>query len=339
MSQIFIAWTGFMRRPESMQSHFNYELIFIPPIFTRKFLKPIDYINKSYHTLRLLFRKQPEAVWVQVAPTPLLYMAFLYKLFYRKTHIIADCHNSMFRPPWIRFPWAVYLLNCCQLVLAHNEKIIEKAINYGVKKEKLFILEDRPAEIGKEIVHNAEISAPLILLPCSFDSDEPIHVVFDAARMMHDINLVITGNTDRAKGRHDLRNAPDNVRFTGFLPKPEYNVLLHAADVVMGLTTRDDVQLSVANEAVGARKPMVISDTPLLRSLFDKGAVYVDSLDAAAIARGCIEAVNHKEQLIIEAQLLNKERNNRWLNQAQQLFSIIPELRRENLKQRGELSE
>lgn len=323
MKQLFIAWTTYIRRPESMKSHFQYELVFMRPFFTRKFLKPLNYLIHSVHTSLLLMHKRPKVLWVQIAPTPLLYLAALYKLFNRRAVVVADCHNSMYHPPWIIFPWAIALLNYCNIVLVHNDMMYKKALRFGIRKEKLFILETRPAQLGIEQQYEQGFKGATIVMPCSFDSDEPIETVFEAARLIPKINIIITGNTNRAIGKHSLIDAPNNVTLTGFLPKSKYDRLLHSVDAVMGLTTSGDVQLSAANEAVGAGKPMVLSNTPLLRRLFYKGAVYVDALNPNSIAAGCQEVIEQKEILAAQVQLLNNERCEKWLLQAKNIFTSI----------------
>src|SRR5690606_15699676 len=89
-----------------------------------------------------------------------------------------------------------------------------------------------------------EGSRPWVLLPCSFDTDEPIDVVAAAARLIPHIRIIITGNPVKYTGPQDLKRLPANVMLTGFLPKKDYNELLRSCDFVMGVTTRDDVQLS-----------------------------------------------------------------------------------------------
>ncbi|MDH8576211.1 hypothetical protein QIH29_27735, partial [Klebsiella pneumoniae] len=71
--------------------------------------------------------------------------------------------------------------------------------------------------------------------------------------------------------------APDNVIFTGYLTKKAYDDLFLSSSVILGLTTRDNVQLSVSNEALSADKPMVLSDTTTLRNLFGDAAIFVES--------------------------------------------------------------
>ena len=447
MKQLFVAWTPFIRRPESMQQFFGYRLHFIKTDFGKKRLKPFEYAVKAAQTLALLIRSKPDVLWVQVAPTILLYVAFLYKWLFRpKMTIIADCHNSMYRRPWIKMPGAVALLNRCDRVLVHNSKVLENALSLGVDGKKLSVLETKPADLlagaedppsdgpephfgqeeagtvaregrepatdemkigepgagmpdaeetatgqpeadesdageaaagepvpgdaesgepttgepdaeeqgapapgageaGREFSAQAaqagdaaaaavnpenspaaaaeagsgEDKRPWVLLPCSFDKDEPIDVIVAAARLIPHIRIVITGNPAKYSGPQDLNRLPENVELTGFLPKAEYDGLLRSCDLVMGVTTRDDVQLSVANEAVGAGKPMVISGSALQRELFYSGAVYVDPLDPRSIAEGCLTALERIDELKAGVARLRRERNERWLRQANAL--------------------
>lgn len=324
MKQVFVAW-NFMRRPESMQPHFGYELVVFSLASKRRFLRPLEYLIKGWQTLILFFRQRPQAIWIQIAPTPLLYITHFYKaLFNRQVSIIADCHNSMFHAPWITFPGALTLLNRCNTVLVHNEWMKDQAIKLGVESDRLHILETRPAQLDPQTIEVKDpFPHPWILFPCSFDADEPIDVVLAAARLIPDVTFAVTGNTARAKGRHDLSNIPPNVKLLGFLPKSEFNGLLFGTDAVLGLTTLEGIQLSVANEAVGTGKPMVISNTDLLKKLFYKGAVYVDTLKAESIAQGCQAALSRKPEFTEEVFQLKEERNKRWLGQANKVDAVL----------------
>lgn len=324
MKQLFVAWT-FMRRPESMQPHFGYDVSFLSFAFPNRYLRPLEYLLKGWKTLVLLLRERPQVVWIQVAPTPLLYAVQLYKtLFNRRLTIIADCHNSMFRAPWIRFPGALALLNLCDLVLVHNTWVYERATAIGVTAVRLHILETKPATLDCQVIQEqVTFPKPWILLPCSFNADEPIDVVLSTARLIPEITFVVTGNTARAKGLHDLSNIPSNIKLVGFLPKTEFDMLLCATDAILGLTILDGVQLSVANEAVGTIKPMVLSNTELLKELFYKGAVYVDPLNPQSIAQGCKEVISRKIELTEEVSQLKIERNKRWLGQADKVDKIL----------------
>lgn len=321
MKQLFIAWVPFQRRSISMKSYFGYDLEFLSLSFKNRILRPLEYIIKTWKTLHLFLQLQPKTIWVQLPPTPILHLACFYKTFFKhQLRIIADCHNSTFRPPWIKFPGTITLLNLCDLILIHNDSVKDQAIANGVNSEHLYVLEDPPVLIEDTTAQNQELFYhPWILCPCSFNNDEPIQAIFDAARLAPEITFVLTGKVSRAKGIHDLSNIPLNIKLLGFLPTIEFDRLLYDTDIVLGLTKLDGIQLSVANEAVGFGKPMVLANTQVLHKLFYKGAIYVDAIDPHSIAQGCREALLKKSQLAIEVKELSLERQQRWLSQACQL--------------------
>lgn len=328
MNQIYVAWTAFIRRPESMQKHFGYHLKFLPPPFKMYLLKPLGYLINSYKTFNLLLRTNPNVVWIQLAPPILLYVVFFYRLLFNRQFIlISDCHNSMFRRHWLSFPFAIKLLNLSDLVIVHNNKIRDKALNVGIGENALHVLETRPANISTKVISSFKLDQPLprpwIVMPCSFDNDEPIATTLEAARKIPNTSIIITGDTSRARRNHKIGTLPDNVVTTGFLSKSHYNSLLQEADAIMGLTLRDDIQLSVANEAVGIVKPMVISNSELLQSLFNKGAIFVNPKDAESIANGCTQVLQQKDRLIQGVHELRLERNSRWGLQAKHIENVI----------------
>lgn len=329
MKQLFVAWVPFQRRSVSMQAHFNYELKFIAISFKNRLLRPFEYVIKSAKTLTLLLTRRPQVVWCQLPPTVLLYVSYLYKaLLKRDAIIIADCHNATFRRPWISLPGIVRLLNGCSLVLVHSEQVALQAKALGINPALVCLLEDPPSVIERSPKAVAASDAanyphPWALCPCSFNRDEPIEALIEAARLAPKVTFVITGKPSRAKGIHDLSNLPSNVVLSGFLPLERFDELLLSADVVLGLTKLDGIQLSAAVEAVGAGTPMVLSDTPLLKKLFYKGAVYVDSDVAAAIAEGTQKAIDSHESLTQAVSDLRGERHSAWLAQTAPVAMLL----------------
>jgi hypothetical protein len=327
MKQLFIAWVPFQRRSVSMQRYFGYELTFLSFSFKNRRLRPVEYLYKSWRSLLLFLHQRPEVIWVQLPPTPLLHLAHLYKVLCdRQVKIIADCHNATFRPPWIGFPGGVELLNRCDLILVHNDWVKQQAMELGVTGEGLRVLEDPPVVVESGIPNQDIFPHPWILCPCSFNQDEPIQAVLDAARLAPEITFVLTGNSARAKGIHDLSNLPPNVKLVGFLPTAELDSLLRSTDAVLGLTKLEGIQLSAANEAVGAKKPMVISNTNVLKELFYKGAIYVDSSVPKSIAQGCQTALLQKETLTQDVGELQVERNQSWWERTQKIDKMINHL-------------
>ena len=200
---------------------------------------------------------------------------------------MVDAHNAVFAPPWSRLPGAVAAMNRCDLVLVHNAEARALAAAAGVAAGKLRVLEDPPPLLAPAPAP-AE-AAPYVLVPCSFRPDEPIPVLLAAARRLPEVGFRITGSRRRAAALGFVAAAPGNVTFTDYLPLEAFERLLGGAAVVLGLTSMEGVQLSVANEALGAERALVLSDTRILRAMFGEAALFAPNTPeglAAALARG-----------------------------------------------------
>lgn len=336
-NQLFIAWVSFQRRALSIQPYFNYDLRFIELSFSQRLLRPLEYLIKAWKTLFWLIQERPAVVWMQLPPTLVLHVFFFYKaIFDHNCMIVADCHNATFRKPWLTIPGFRLLLKYCDVVLVHNSAVEQQIRELKLSVSQLLVLEDPPAifddvssatsgEISgatsSEIL--GDLTEPWIICPCSFNKDEPIEAILAAARLVPDITFVLTGNRHRAAANHDISQLPENVKLPGFLPIETFDQLLCQANIVMGLTLLDGIQLSVANEAVGVGKPMVLANTTTLRRLFYKGAVYIDPQESASIAAGCREAIERQAELTQAVDELRAERQQVWLKQAEQVREIL----------------
>lgn len=316
----FIAWISFQRRILSMQNYFNYKIKFVSNGNFNKKFKIFDYLLKSFCSITYIIYNQPKILWVQLPPTPLINIVLLYKSLKKNVILVADCHNGLFEEKWMKH-LNIKLLNKYDIILVHNFRMESVALRAGLDPNKVEVLEDKPANKPQFIVSNSDlkISSPWVLMPCSFAEDEPLKFVFEAAKVIPEITIVISGNYRRSTNMHDLSNLPENVILTGYLSEVKFESLFTQANCIMGLTTKEDVQLSVANEAVGLEKPMILSDTRLLRDLFSLGAVYVKNFEPESIARGIKKALIDSEILTTEVKVLKKERNERWMSQAKKI--------------------
>ncbi len=324
--QLYIAWVPFQRRAVAMEAELGYELHHIGLSLKQRSLRPLEYVIKAWQTMVLLLRHRPEVLWIQMPPAPLLYLAFFYKqLFQQELTIIADCHNATFRRPWIQFPRVVSLLNRCQSIVVHNPDVEDQAIGLGMDASLLVVLRDRTLTIDAESASPEPVSygTPWVLVPCSFNSDEPIAELLQAARLAPEITFVLTGNVSRAQGRHCLDEVPQNLKLAGFVSESRFNALLAQADAIVGLTKLDGIQLSVANEALSYGQPMVLSNTKLLQSFFPKGAVYVDPLDPEAIALGCRRAIEFSAPLRQSVVELKRDVDAQWRQQAEPIRLLL----------------
>jgi glycosyltransferase involved in cell wall biosynthesis len=337
---LHIAWTRFQRRQDSMVPLTGFECVFLQrSTMPGRLATALDYaalVRRTWHVLRA---RRPAVLWVQLPPVVLLWVALAARrLLVPRMKVVADCHNAMFRPPWSRLPGGVRWLRHCDAVLVHNDAVLHAARAQGVPADRLRVLEDVPPRIrpGQGLEAGAlpaslptTLPRPWILLPGSFSADEPIAEVAQAARQMPTATFIITGRTERAaRHGHDLSSLPSNVVTPGYLDRTAFDALMRAADVVLGLTRDEGVQLSVCNEAIGFGKPMVVSDTRVLRSMFSAACELTHGHSPAALQDAIRRALAGRESLSERALQLAQARIDAW--QARQYADVVAllELRR-----------
>ena len=106
-------------------------------------------------------------------------------------------------------------------------------------------------------------------------------------------------------------DVPDNVRFTGYVPDPEYYGLMRASDAVLCLTTREHTMQRGACEALSMGVPIVTSDTDLLRTYFRMGTVHVRN-DREGIRRGVERMVADHDRFSQEIRTLQQLQRDEW---------------------------
>jgi glycosyltransferase involved in cell wall biosynthesis len=307
-----------------MAGVFGFQLVFLSARSAVRIFRPIQYIINAFKTVLLLLKRKPKVVWIQLPPVPLLTAVLMYRRYFDNgICIIADCHNPMFSPPWSRWPGMVRQLNKVDLVLVHNHLVTERACDIGISKAITHVLEDAPALIRASASSTLTYPRPSVLFLTAFARDEPIREIYAAAGLAPELHFVIAGDIRRASGRHRLYPHPPNVILSRYLSGSHLDASISDADVLLCLTKHPDEQLSTAAEAVGAGKAMVLSDTGLLRKMYDKGAIYVNTRDPASLAAGCRMAVADHRRLEEESSTLRSERWERWRTDAAQIHLAL----------------
>lgn len=133
-----------------------------------------------------------------------------------------------------------------------------------------------------------------VLLVGVLAPDEPVKDALDAARMVPDVEFLVTGDTHKLPAKV-VQEAPGNVRFLGFLRGEAFRRQLEDADVVLTLSTDVTAAMRAAYEAVYAQRPLVVSDSEERRRLFPY-AIHVEN-DSAAIAEGVRQASERLAEL------------------------------------------
>ena len=319
---LYLAWAAFQRRPVSMAPLAGFDCVFLPMAYKgRSHLRRAGhYLALAWRTWRVLRQRRPHTVWLQLPQLPLLWVLLLYR--WRvdpRVRLVADCHNAVFAPPWSRLPLTAAALARADLVLVHNDAVLQNALAMGLPVDRTRVLEDVPAARPPGQARPPVPAAfagrprPWVLFAGSYGRDEPVAEVLHAARLLDDGVLVVTGRrSNAARNGHDIQHPPDNVVLTDYLPLPEFDALMVHADVVLALTRQDGIQLSVCNEALGFGRPLVVADTPLLRRLFGSAAERVDVQQPADLVRGIRAALARQDELIQAGRALAARRCRQW---------------------------
>lgn len=319
MRQLYLSWIDYQRRPDSMRSAVGYELRFIPSPFHSRVLKPLGYLWQTAASAWALLRSRPDVVWFQLPPSFIVHLMWLARLLSGgRMLLIADCHNAALRAPWSTFPLTTALLNRMDLVLAHNREALDHARALGIAAERLQLLETRPAQLRSRAAarptEGLHKGSRRVLVPLSYSVDEPVDVVLAAASMLPDVTFLLTGHLVKAQAKGYVARATGNVRFTGQVDVDKYNDFLVSCDLVLGITALEGIQLSAANEAVGASKPLVLSDTAILREMFGAAALFAPN-DPSALARTITSALGQSDALAERSRELAAVRELRWIEQ------------------------
>jgi len=292
---LFIVWNPFQRRSETLANIFHLDPRYIHFAWEErgKILKVLSYIPKFFLTLGVLFKHKPRHLFIQIAPTPLLYTAALYKLF-SGCKIISDCHNTMiYDDHWIKWPLAKTLLRWSDMTLVHNSDVKEIADHLHIST---YILRDPLPliKVDEEITEVAGLSIldqSYVIIPCGVGADEPLQELFGAIRMVPDILFVMTWFKEKLPS--DLRTqSPENLLFTGFLPEKEFNALFSHATATLVLSNREGTQPSGAAEAISLGIPLIVSRLNTTQRLYKDAPIYVDN-NEASISDGVAKAIEN----------------------------------------------
>ena len=279
---------------------------------------PFKYVAQTFRTLRILFRERPAAVFVMTPPVTACFAVWIYARVTGAAFVI-DAHTGAFldrrwKPLLFVHKW---FSRAARTTIVTNEYMHSIVRTWGASAT---LVRDVPVCFAKPV--NQNLNGPCnMTLVCTFTPDEPIELFFKAAARLPDIRFHVTGNYRRADSRV-LAAKPDNVRLTGFLPDGEYVGLLLASDAVICLTTRDHTMQRGAYEAVYLSRPVITSNSDLLRRHFFKGSVHVDNTVDALVA-GVRRMQDNLARFRSEIEELRHERINEWNRVEDELRQII----------------
>lgn len=230
----------------------------------------LRYVRDAITTWRRLDALDPDAV-VAVSPpvfAPLVAWAWCRS---RGRRLVLDCHTGAFHSREWRWSLPIHrwLGRRAAVTLLHTERMEAEVRSWGATA--LLLPDDVPDPSQAEARPRGD--RPRVVVAGALDASEPVDAVIEAARLMPEVEVVLTGDPDRLDP--DLRRtAPANVTFTGWLAHPRFLGELLAADVVAAFSRDPQVMNRAAFEAVGMSRPLVLSDQPGLRDRLGEVALF-----------------------------------------------------------------
>ena len=270
-----------------------------------------------------MLKEKPKTVFVQNPSIVLCVFAAIVQQI-RKAPLIVDAHNMGIAFEH-RFRGVVFigqLLN--NLIIKHACLTIVTTRSFASiverQKGKAFVLPD-PFPVFDTYQKISFKGKYNILYVCTFALDEPYCEMIEAAGLMKDVCVHITG---RYKTENLPAYVPENVIFTGFLPDDQYINYLHSVDAVVDLTHRENCLVCGAYEAVSARRPLILSKKQCLMEYFSDAAVYTDNTPAD-IAACVYAALQNADKMIKQIDAVKQKREDDWHKKQKQLMQLINE--------------
>ncbi|MBI5451176.1 MAG: glycosyltransferase [Gammaproteobacteria bacterium] len=321
-NKLWVTWEK-QQRNRSMSKSLNCELHEIISEH-RGFLR--RYIKSSFATFMLYRKERPCVIFAQNPSLILASISILYgKL--TKTTVIIDAHNAGIKP----FEGRIFILNLladfiireADLTIVTNELLAEYARS---KNGRPVILPDPLPDLNcSNLVKSGARHKIKIFCISSWAIDEPYIEVIAAGQYLDDnIEIFITGNS-KGKELKYVHSIPGNVILTGYLDDESYLNRLCDSDLAMVLTLRQDCMVCGAYEAIAAGVPVILSDTPALKSYFENNAIYTQNA-AEEIALTINNAVKNLIALKISSEIAKDRVQMKWLRCKQDFDIQVGEL-------------
>ena len=278
----------------------------------------LKYWRQARRTLTILAAEQPDVVFVMTPPLVAAVPAFWYA-WRTGARVALDAHSAAFlHPRWRWFQWLQRrMCRRAATTLVHNDYIQQIVADAGGHTT---LVPDVPVVFAKGERFERPESFTVAVV-CSFNYDEPLPAIIDAASRLPDVCFFVTGNPKHLASDIKAR-MPANMSLTGFLSTTAYGDLISRADAVLTLTTRDHTMLRGAYEAIYQGTPVIVSNWRLLRDAFPDGAVHVENT-GAAIASGVRDVATRYAELRAGAARLAQGKLEAWRRTRTELAGMI----------------
>jgi glycosyltransferase involved in cell wall biosynthesis len=286
----------------------------------RPIYAPFKYILQWIKTWYVLLRERPDVIYVQNSPPVAGLCVFVYCRFSRTPFILNTHTPILFVRKWRWTRPLVRLMARHALVNILDQEQYKRLFeSWGAKA---VILRKPPAAVPAELVDTAVCPDALeFAYVGTFDGDEPVEIILEAARSLPNMTFFLLGKKERAR-REWLDTAPDNVVFTDYLKGGEYWRRLMRSRAIIALTAHEYSLLAAAQDGMYVDTPLILSDQPVLREYFSQGAVFIPNT-----AQGLIDGLKAflEREAIYRQEIaeLHHERQQEWKANSQLLMAAL----------------
>jgi glycosyltransferase involved in cell wall biosynthesis len=283
------------------------------------------YIRQFFKTWQILLQERPDVIYVPTSPIFAPLTVYTYCLLFR-AHLLMDVHGNAFVGQWAWSKrWHAWLARRIAACIVDQQWRKELFEGWG---GRIFLLYNPPLTVQHEFPDtSAEHNRFRVTVVNTFNGDEPLFPILDAADLLPEVDFFILGNLAKAPAEA-LARQDGNIFFTDYLVGDAYWRQLASSDAVMVLTTLPYSLLGGAQEGLYFAKPLILSDQPSLRAYFGDTAVYVDQDHTPASLVHAIQQTQQQQQQRRQAtQTLANDKETHWENEFAHLQTFIAQLR------------
>lgn len=265
------------------------------------------YFYLSAKTLGLLIKHRPKYVFCQ-NPSIILaaVLCFVKPIF--GYCLIVDRHTNLKLaykysndPKWVTFRCiSNYSLKRADYTIVTNKYL--KLLCRNITKRTLILPDKVPEKTNLPVSSEPTKShhGTSALFICTFADDEPYQTIIEAARLVPDITVKMTGNYKKALNDDQISKLPENVVLLGFVSDEEYFRQIQKSSFTIVLTTNEFTLNCGSYESLALGTPMLLSDTKTIRSYFNFGALYTRLSSQHELAQRLVDMKDNLERLNLE---------------------------------------
>ena len=168
-------------------------MVYAPAYGSRASTVLFKYAAQWRRTAAILARERPDAVFVMTPPLVAALPAFLYARRHRG-RVVLDAHSAAFmHPRWRRFQWLQRAMcRRAATTLVHNEHIARLVRDAGAHAT---VVPDVPIEYSSREAFPRPAGFTVAVV-CSFNYDEPMREIFEAAALVPDVSFLRHGQSE-----------------------------------------------------------------------------------------------------------------------------------------------